>query len=161
MAFDRFRITAIDYSSYTGTVLQLTAEHGLPTEEPVHFDIMRASAICYAFDGDGLMYGAATPSIRQRLPEVGMELVGVIARDGNNQLVRDTDGHLFLRNWAYADQYDEGVVRVDNNSDDEPQLGDMEDGYVPSGEVYRRAYAHTGNHELAREALELYPGDYI
>lgn len=36
-----------------------------------------------------------------------------------------------------------------------------EENYVPSGEIYRRAYEHTGSHELAREALELYPGDYI
>jgi hypothetical protein len=155
MASDRFRITSIDYGNYVGTVVQLSAEHGDLTEEPIHFDIMRACTICPAFDGDGVMYSMPTPSTKQRLPEVGMELVGAIAHDGT-QVALDPSGHMFLRNWAYADQYDETVLAVARTS-----VANDEDDYVPSGEIYRRAYAHTGNHELAREAAELYPGDYI
>ncbi len=36
-----------------------------------------------------------------------------------------------------------------------------EEDNVSTNEVYTRAYAHFGNHELAREATELYPGDFI
>lgn len=36
-----------------------------------------------------------------------------------------------------------------------------DDDHVSTTKVYNRAYAHFGNHELAREATELYPGDFI
>lgn len=32
---------------------------------------------------------------------------------------------------------------------------------VSTTTVYGRAYAHFGNHEMAREATEMYPGDFI
>jgi len=36
-----------------------------------------------------------------------------------------------------------------------------DEDYVSSQEVYNRAYAVLGNHELAREAASQYPGDFI
>lgn len=40
-------------------------------------------------------------------------------------------------------------------------IEDDDDEYISTTEVYNRAYAHFGNHELAREASEMYPGDFI
>ncbi|MDB5185094.1 MAG: hypothetical protein JWN38_902 [Candidatus Saccharibacteria bacterium] len=39
--------------------------------------------------------------------------------------------------------------------------GDDEDDYVSSSTIYSRAYNHFGNAEQAREAAELYPGDFM
>jgi hypothetical protein len=50
----------------------------------------------------------------------------------------------------YNDDYDES----DDDFDDE-------DDYVSTTEVYNRAYSHFGNAEMAREAAEMYPGDFI
>lgn len=38
---------------------------------------------------------------------------------------------------------------------------DEEYGSITSNDVYRRAFRHFGNAELAREAAQLYPGDFI
>jgi hypothetical protein len=40
-------------------------------------------------------------------------------------------------------------------------LLDDEDDQVSTTTVYSRAYSHFGNHEMAREATEMYPGDFI
>lgn len=38
---------------------------------------------------------------------------------------------------------------------------DYEDDYISPGTIYSRAYDHFGNAEMAREATEMYPGDFM
>lgn len=38
---------------------------------------------------------------------------------------------------------------------------ESEDDEISPAEVYRRAYRHFGNHEMARECTQQYPGDFI
>lgn len=52
-----------------------------------------------------------------------------------------------------------GVDPVAVSDDCEDSGG--EDDYVSTNEVYGRAYAHFGNAEMAREATEMYPGDFM
>lgn len=57
---------------------------------------------------------------------------------------------------------DEELDRYNDEYGDcwEDDLEDDDDN-ITTTEVYNRAYTHFGNHELAREAAELYPGDFI
>lgn len=49
-----------------------------------------------------------------------------------------------------------------DEDDDIPDWDDIyEEGDVSTQEVYNRAHTHFGNSELAREATEMYPGDFI
>lgn len=57
---------------------------------------------------------------------------------------------------------DEEHMRCDYFIDEEDTRtdDDVDEGISPT-EVYHRAYRHFGNHEMAREAAEQYPGDFM
>lgn len=67
--------------------------------------------------------------------------------------IPDEWGVVGINDAAHHDAY------IDDVYDDYPD--DEEDDFVSTTEVYGRAFAHFGNHELAREATEMYPGDFI
>jgi len=65
--------------------------------------------------------------------------------------------------WSYASDWDSEVnwFETKDEVDFGPDDFDDKDDIVSTGEVYNRAYACFGNHEMAREATEMYPGDFV
>lgn len=64
------------------------------------------------------------------------------------------------RDETYEDDIFDSEHVTDYAEADDPYEDD-EDDYVSTSVVYARAYAHFGNAEMAREAAEMYPGDFI
>lgn len=56
----------------------------------------------------------------------------------------------------YAEQIEDELYD-DGYDDEDPD----DDDFVPTSEIYDRAYRHFGNDEMAREAATMYPGDFM
>lgn len=54
-----------------------------------------------------------------------------------------------------------GLCKIIESEDDLGGLDDDDDEPVSTSVIYGRAYAHFGNSEMAREATEMYPGDFM
>jgi hypothetical protein len=170
MMFTRFTVTFLDLNAKYGYARQLDTPGSTPTKQLIRFDTTKASEIIYFVDPHGIGYSIPSLAVSQRLPELGMELVGSIAHDTSPYpMALDTNGEPFLRNWACADQHDAIVENpvstmlntIPEDEDDWFDDEQDEDDYVSTSTIYDRAFAHTGDAELSREAVEHYPGDYM
>ena len=127
MSYDRFVVTHVDINADCGFVRQLTASEGAPRLWPISFTISGVAEALY--DEDGTLLGIRIPrqTILAHVPQIGDELLGVIAHDESNELAYDAYGNLFLRNWFYADQRDifGDIVYVTDELDDFGTADDM------------------------------------
>ncbi|MDB5166041.1 MAG: hypothetical protein JWM37_113 [Candidatus Saccharibacteria bacterium] len=163
MLNNRFVITHLDFEADHGLARQIAPINSDTLGQQFGFTISGAVQVFFDFEEDhGYGYRIPDQVIKDRMPEIGEELVGAIAADDGGT-AHDAHGNPFLRNWAYAEQYDALKATVDSTdtqSDDSSPEDD--DDLVSTTTVYARALTHfRGNHELAREASEMYPGDFI
>lgn len=63
----------------------------------------------------------------------------------------------YARIWRGDGEYED----LEEMYGDRVDIEEVEDEDIPPKEVYNRAYRHFSNHELAREASEITPGDFI
>lgn len=185
MPYARFVITYLNFAEDYGFVRQLSSPEGKVLDQQISFTVSRIAQAIYNADGSACGFRLPDAAIRAYVPQIGDELLGVIAADLSGGMAFDTNGNPFLRNCFYADEREffKGVdFSIDESDDDAPDDGDVytgsseEDGYghyedpdegqdedeVSTSTVYSRALHHFGgNHELAREATELYAGDFV
>jgi hypothetical protein len=104
MPYDRFVITHIDPNADYGFVRQLTSSEGPVCLWPIAFTVSRPAQGLFADDDSIRGFRIPHPAILARVPEIGDELLGVIARDGSYGIAFDVHDNMFLRNWFYANQ---------------------------------------------------------
>ncbi len=164
MLSNRFVITQLDLGANYGIVRQVVPADDVLLDRPIGFVVSGVAQAFYDEEGHGCGIRIPDKALRDRIPVVGEELVGFIACDTSGAMAFDLGGNPFLRNWAYADQYDavQAIVDGQTEPDDYDPRDDEEDDTPSTSEVYSRALRHFGgNHELAREATSQYPGDFI